>query len=71
MSVPAAIVLATAFAVAASPSLPYSLSGLTRVGPYVVLGPDVFVGDGARIFMRRRSRHLGVLNPCARPAWVA
>ena len=43
MSVPAAIVLATAFAVAASPSLPYSLSGLTRVGPYVVLALSVAI----------------------------
>jgi len=41
--VPAAIVLATAFAVAASPSLPYSLSGLTRVGPYVVLALSVAI----------------------------
>jgi len=35
--VPAAILLAAAIAVAASPSLPRSLSGLTVVGPYVVL----------------------------------
>jgi diguanylate cyclase (GGDEF)-like protein len=35
--VPAAILFAAALAVAASPSLPYSLSGLTVVGPYVVL----------------------------------
>jgi GGDEF domain-containing protein len=37
VSVPAAILLAAAFVVAAGPSLPYSLSGLTQVGPYVVL----------------------------------
>ena len=34
---PAAILLATALALAASPELPNSLSGLTVVGPYVVL----------------------------------
>ena len=34
---PAAILLAAGLAVAASPELPYSLSGLTVVGPYVVL----------------------------------
>ena len=34
---PAAILLAAALAVAANPSLPYSLSGLSQVGPYVVL----------------------------------
>jgi len=37
VSVPAAILLAAMLAVAASPSLPYSLSGLSQVGPYVVL----------------------------------
>jgi diguanylate cyclase (GGDEF)-like protein len=35
--VPAAILLATALALAAGPELPTSLSGLTVVGPYVVL----------------------------------
>ena len=40
---PAAILLAAVFAVAASPTLPYSLSGLTQVGPYVVLALAVAI----------------------------
>ncbi|HEY6239374.1 MAG TPA: GGDEF domain-containing protein [Burkholderiales bacterium] len=37
VSVPVVILLAVALAIAASPTLPSSLSGLTVVGPYVVL----------------------------------
>ncbi|HTQ76304.1 MAG TPA: GGDEF domain-containing protein [Burkholderiales bacterium] len=37
IAVPAAIILAAALARAATPALPQSLSGLTTVGPYVVL----------------------------------
>jgi diguanylate cyclase (GGDEF)-like protein len=37
MAVPAVILLAAALALAAGPSLPYSLSGLIVVGPYIVL----------------------------------
>lgn len=37
LTVPAVVLLAAAFAAAAGPALPASLSGLTVVGPYVVL----------------------------------
>jgi GGDEF domain-containing protein len=37
VAVPAAVLLAAALVVAASPSPPYALSALTQVGPYVVL----------------------------------